>query len=111
MSISRQNLSIVIVTIKSENVIHQCLRSIDNNIPIIVIENSKNSKIKKELESKYKNVRCIRRIGRRGLSSAVIEGSLSSSADLLLIMDADLQRREEYKRKGFYKWQDIEDQD
>ncbi len=26
-------------------------------------------------------VRCIRRIGRRGLSSAVIEGALSSSAD------------------------------
>ena len=32
MSISRQNLSIVIVTFKSENVIHQCLESIDKEI-------------------------------------------------------------------------------
>ena len=45
----------------------------------------------KSISKKYKNVRCIRRIGRRGLSSAVIEGCLSSSADFLLIMDADLQ--------------------
>ena len=42
MSISRQNLSIVIVTFKSENVIHQCLESIDKEIPIIVVENSNN---------------------------------------------------------------------
>jgi dolichol-phosphate mannosyltransferase len=36
-------------------------------------------------------VRCIRRIGRRGLSSAVIEGALSSSADFIAVMDGDLQ--------------------
>lgn len=36
-------------------------------------------------------VRCIRRIGRRGLSSAVIEGALSSSADHVAVMDGDLQ--------------------
>jgi dolichol-phosphate mannosyltransferase len=36
-------------------------------------------------------VRCLRRIGRRGLASAVIEGALSSSAALLAVMDGDLQ--------------------
>jgi dolichol-phosphate mannosyltransferase len=36
-------------------------------------------------------VRLIHRIGRRGLTSAVIEGALSSSAPLLAVMDADLQ--------------------
>jgi dolichol-phosphate mannosyltransferase len=36
-------------------------------------------------------VRCIRRIGRRGLSSAVIEGVLSSSAPFVAVMDGDLQ--------------------
>ena len=82
MSISRQNLSIVIVTIKSENVIHQCLRSIDNNIPIIVIENSKNSKIKKELESKYKNVRCEIINENIGMGSANNYG-ISLSIDLI----------------------------
>jgi dolichol-phosphate mannosyltransferase len=39
-------------------------------------------------------VRCIRRIGRRGLASAVIEGALSSSADLIAVMDGDLQHDE-----------------
>ena len=39
-------------------------------------------------------VRCIRRIGRRGLASAVIEGALSSSAEYVAVMDGDLQHDE-----------------
>src|ERR1700751_5043974 len=39
-------------------------------------------------------VRCIRRIGRRGLASAVIEGALSSSAHYVAVMDGDLQHDE-----------------
>jgi dolichol-phosphate mannosyltransferase len=39
-------------------------------------------------------VRCHQRIGRRGLSRAVIEGILSSSAPLIAVMDADLQHDE-----------------
>lgn len=39
-------------------------------------------------------VRCIQRIGRRGLSSAVIEGMLASSAPYLAVIDADLQHDE-----------------
>jgi dolichol-phosphate mannosyltransferase len=39
-------------------------------------------------------VRCIQRIGRRGLSSACIEGFLSSSAPYLAVIDGDLQHDE-----------------
>jgi len=39
-------------------------------------------------------VRGLTRIGRRGLSSAVIEGVLSSSAELIAVMDGDLQHDE-----------------
>jgi dolichol-phosphate mannosyltransferase len=39
-------------------------------------------------------VRCIRRIGRRGLSGACIEGILASSAPVVAVMDADLQHDE-----------------
>jgi dolichol-phosphate mannosyltransferase len=39
-------------------------------------------------------VRCIRRIGRRGLSGACIEGILASSAPFAAVMDADLQHDE-----------------
>jgi len=39
-------------------------------------------------------VRCIRRVGRRGLAGACIEGMLSSSARAVAIMDGDLQHDE-----------------
>src|SRR5688572_10467573 len=39
-------------------------------------------------------VRCIHRVGRRGLASACIEGMLASSAPYLAVMDADLQHDE-----------------
>ena len=39
-------------------------------------------------------VRCIRRIGRRGLSGACIEGILASSGPFAAVMDADLQHDE-----------------
>jgi dolichol-phosphate mannosyltransferase len=39
-------------------------------------------------------VRCIRRIGRRGLSGACIEGMLASSAPFAAVIDADLQHDE-----------------
>lgn len=41
-----------------------------------------------------RHVRCIQRIGRRGLASACIEGMLASSAPYLAVMDADMQHDE-----------------
>jgi dolichol-phosphate mannosyltransferase len=40
-------------------------------------------------------VRCVRRIGRRGLAGACLEGMLGSQARYLAVMDADLQHDEE----------------
>ena len=39
-------------------------------------------------------IRCLQRIGRRGLASACIEGMLASSAPYLAVIDADLQHDE-----------------
>ena len=39
-------------------------------------------------------VRCIRRVGRKGLSSAVVEGILASSAPVVAVIDADMQHDE-----------------
>ena len=46
-------------------------------------------------------VRCIRRIGRRGLSGACIEGMLASSATYAAVIDADLQHDETQLPKMF----------
>jgi len=40
------------------------------------------------------NIRCVQRIGRRGLSSACIEGILASAAPYVAVMDGDLQHDE-----------------
>ena len=48
----------------------------------------------KSIAAKNPRVRCIRRVGRRGLSGASIEGMLSSSAQYVAVMDGDLQHDE-----------------
>ena len=48
----------------------------------------------RELAERDRRTRCIRRIGRRGLSSACIEGMLSTSAPLIAVIDGDLQHDE-----------------
>ena len=54
-----KELSVVIVTFKSENKIFDCLNSIPNDIKVKIIENSNNISFKKKLEGKYHNVECI----------------------------------------------------
>ena len=44
-------------------------------------------------------IRVIRRVGRRGLGSACLEGMLSTAAPVLAVMDADLQHDEAILRK------------
>jgi dolichol-phosphate mannosyltransferase len=41
-----------------------------------------------------RRVRMVRRIGRRGLSSAVVEGALASTTPVIAVIDADLQHDE-----------------
>ena len=48
----------------------------------------------RELARQDARVRLIQRIGRRGLSSACIEGMLATTAPLLAVMDGDLQHDE-----------------
>jgi dolichol-phosphate mannosyltransferase len=47
-----------------------------------------------ELSRSRANVRLVSRYGRRGLSSAVVEGMLASSAPAFVVIDADLQHDE-----------------
>ena len=44
-------------------------------------------------------VRCMRRIGRRGLAGACLEGMLASQARYVAVMDADLQHDEKLLRR------------
>lgn len=52
------------------------------------------SEVLLELAQHDRRVRCLRRIGRRGLAGACIEGILASTAPIVAVMDADLQHDE-----------------
>jgi dolichol-phosphate mannosyltransferase len=48
----------------------------------------------REVARMDRRVRCLQRLGRRGLSSACVEGVLASAAPYVAVMDADLQHDE-----------------
>ena len=54
-----KELTVVIVTFKSEIKILDCLNSIGDQVNIIVVENSQNIDFKNNLEKKFSNLKCI----------------------------------------------------
>ena len=52
------DITIVITTFNSNLVLNNCLKSIDKNCKVIVVENSNNEKFKNNIESNYTNVSC-----------------------------------------------------
>ena len=56
---SQNKITIVITTYKSENKIINCLKSIDRNYRVVVVENSNNQNFKNEIEKKFTNVECV----------------------------------------------------
>jgi dolichol-phosphate mannosyltransferase len=48
----------------------------------------------REMARRKPHVRCLQRLGRRGLSTACVEGVLASAAPFIAVMDADLQHDE-----------------
>ena len=90
MSISRQNLSIVIVTLRSEKVIDRCIKSINQNLPIIVVENSYNLEFKNYLETNYKNVKCILSKENLGTGAGYNIGIKFSKTDYVYVINPDI---------------------
>ena len=90
MSISRQNLTLVIVTFKSQHIIDQCIQSIDSKIQIIIVENSKDANFKNYLEKKYKNVSCILSNDNLGMGAGNNIGIKHAKSDYVLILNPDV---------------------
>lgn len=51
-------------------------------------------RLAKQVAAVDPRVSCIRRVGRRGLAGAVVEGAMASAAPFIAVMDADLQHDE-----------------
>ena len=90
MSITRQNLSVIIVSYKSDHVIENCINSIDSEIEIVVIDNSNNNKFKDKIETKYNNVKCILSKENLGMGGGNNLGIKNVSKDFAMILNPDV---------------------
>jgi dolichol-phosphate mannosyltransferase len=96
------DLSIVVPTYNEKSNVPELVRRLDQVLAgiawevIFVDDNSpdRTFEVVKSLARQDPRVRCIHRVGRRGLSGACIEGILSSAAPTVAVMDADLQHDE-----------------
>jgi len=90
MSISRQTLTVVIVTFKSDLVIDDCIQSISDQINIIVVDNSNDEIFKKYLEDKYNNVKCILSSENLGMGPGNNLGLKHVKTDFAMILNPDV---------------------
>ena len=65
-----KDITIVIVTYKSDEIIYKFIKKIPSKIKVIVVENSKNFHLKKNLEKRYKNTKVYLR-NNEGVSSSL----------------------------------------
>ena len=108
MSISRQNLSVVIVTFMSDEVIHDCIQSISSEIKIIVIDNSNNRIFKESIEKKYKNVECYLSPRNIGMGAGNNLGLKKVKTDYAFILNPDVVLEENTIDEIIYASKDIE---
>lgn len=85
----RENIEEVVMRL------HRALSGVEWEL-IFVDDNSPDGTADKvrELAQKDHRIRVVHRVGRRGLSTACIEGMMASSSPYLAVMDADLQHDE-----------------
>ncbi len=101
-AIGLPDLSVVVPTFNERDNVARLYRKLEATLKgiawevIFVDDNSpdKTWEVVRDLAQHDSRVRCVRRIGRRGLSGACIEGILASSAPFAAVMDADLQHDE-----------------
>jgi dolichol-phosphate mannosyltransferase len=101
-STGQLQLSVVVPTFNERDNVTALFRKLETALAgiawevIFVDDNSPDGtwRVVRDLARKDGRVRCVRRIGRRGLSGACIEGILASSAPCAAVMDADLQHDE-----------------
>jgi dolichol-phosphate mannosyltransferase len=102
MNPSSLNLSIVVPTFSESQNVEELLRRLEATLGVsgwevvFVDDDSPDGTafLLRTIAREDPRVRCLQRVGRRGLSSACIEGMLATSAPVIAVMDADLQHDE-----------------
>jgi len=90
MTLSLNNLTFIIVTFKSDHIIHECIESLPKNSNIIIIENSNNIEFKKKLEAKYSKINVIAQEN-TGMGSANNKGIKLCKTDYAFVINPDVK--------------------
>jgi dolichol-phosphate mannosyltransferase len=101
-ALATAELSVIVPTFNERDNVEEVVSRLDRSLRgkawevIFVDDNSPDRTAAqiREIAQRDPRVRCIQRVGRRGLSSACVEGMLSSSAPYLAVMDGDCQHDE-----------------
>jgi GT2 family glycosyltransferase len=78
----------IIVSYKSKWIIENCIKSIESNTRIIVVENSNDHKLKKSLEKRYSNLKVIIN-NNNGFGNGANVGALQAKTKYLLFLGPD----------------------
>ena len=84
-----KDLTIIIVTFKSEKKIANCLKSIPPQIKVIIIENSNNINFKKNIENQFSNSECILMGENKGYAAANNAGLKLVKTRYALVLNPD----------------------
>ena len=90
-----EDITFIITTFKSENIIIDCLNSIPTEAKKIVIENSGNKELKVILESKFKNIECHIMDSNLGYGRANNYGINKTKTDYVFILNPDAKLKNE----------------
>jgi len=90
MTLSSNNLTFIIVTFKSDHIIHECIESLPKDSNIIIIENSNNPELKKKLEEKYSKINVITQEN-SGMGAANNKGIKLSKTDYAFVINPDVK--------------------
>jgi len=89
MQITKENLTIIIVTIKSRNIIDDCLKSIDPSIKKIIVENSSDREFVEYLKKKYENIQCYLTGKNLGMGAGNNFGIKKSNTRYVMVLNPD----------------------
>ena len=93
MEFTSNNLTFIIVTFKSRNVIFDCLNSLPKNFSKLIIENSSDEELKKEIEQNYVDTHVILSTN-IGMGAGNNIGILKSKTDFVYILNPDVKFNE-----------------
>jgi len=87
----KSEITFVIVSLESVKGIRTCLKNLGSNYKVIIVENSNNTNIKKEMENNYLNAECIILGKNYGYGSAANVGISYVKTKFAFLINADIE--------------------